>query len=405
MFDKAIPNSPGTVRRRRTSFVVVSLLIASLAPLGGGEVPSAVAGSRYTKRVTEVRKGLTYMRITDSQGPNRIKVLKIDPSTSLTMDVALANDELPGRERTSSMAARYGAIAAVNGNFGNSWGRPLGLLGADGSLKTSPLSPGGAFALSQDEQTPHIGMANLSVTARNLTSGQTWSVTDWNEQYPSEKGIAGYTSAGGSVLQPPGGTCSVRLVAKSSWLWEPEKMGVGKTYRVDKVQCSGDRLYPAKGIVLAAKRGTRRAQSLSEATVDQRVRVAWSTGWAGVMDAIGGSPVLMKDGQIVIEPCSAYVCGRHPRTAVGFTPRGKILLVTVDGRRSDSVGMTVVELARLFKYLGAEAALNLDGGGSATMVLKGKVVNQPSDSGGERAVVSSLLVLPGPDEGEPQPKL
>lgn len=124
-----------------------------------------------------------------------------------------------------------------------------------------------------------------------------------------------------------------------------------------------------------------------------------------MMDAIGGSPVLMKDGQIVIEPCSAYVCGRHPRTAVGFTSTGKILLVTVDGRRSDSVGMTVVQLARLFKYLGAEAALNLDGGGSATMVLKGKVVNRPSDSGGERAVVSSLLVLPGPDEGEPQPKL
>ncbi len=391
--------------RRRAGFVTGVALSLALVPLGAGELTTAVAEGRYTKRTTEIRRGLTYMRITDSQGPNRIKVLKIDPATSLTMDVALATNELPGRERTSSMAARHGAIAAVNGNFGNSWGRPLGIFGEDGSLKSSPLTPGGAFALSQDERSPHIGQANLSVTARNLTSGETWNVSDWNEQYPRRGGIAGYTAAGGSVVQPPKGACAVRLVAKTGWRWEPKKLGVGKTYRVDKVLCSRERLYPAAGIVLAAERDTRAGRTLSRARSGQSVRLAWSSGWAGVLDIIGGSPVLMKDGRVVVEACSAYVCGRHPRTAVGFTPSGKILLVTVDGRQSRSVGMTVVELARLFKHLGAEAALNLDGGGSATMVLKGKVVNNPSDSAGERAVVSSLLVLPGADTKEPSPRL
>jgi hypothetical protein len=65
--------------------------------------------------------------------------------------------------------------------------------------------------------------------------------------------------------------------------------------------------------------------------------------------------------------------------------------------------MTPRQFARLFRRLGASWALNLDGGGSTTMFVKGGVVNRPSDSGGERAVSSALLVLPGPDKREAEP--
>ena len=82
-------------------------------------------------------------------------------------------------------------------------------------------------------------------------------------------------------------------------------------------------------------------------------------------------------------------------------PNGDILFVTVDGRQRQSVGMEIEEFAQLFKYLGAEGALNLDGGGSTTMFLKGDVINNPSD-GQERQVVSSLVVLPGRDRGQPR---
>jgi hypothetical protein len=64
--------------------------------------------------------------------------------------------------------------------------------------------------------------------------------------------------------------------------------------------------------------------------------------------------------------------------------------------------MNLVEFARLFKQLGARSALNLDGGGSTTMFLKGKVMNRPSD-GPERLVSSALLVLPRRDPDEPAP--
>ena len=71
-------------------------------------------------------------------------------------------------------------------------------------------------------------------------------------------------------------------------------------------------------------------------------------------------------------------------------------MVTVDGRSAKSVGVTLEELAALMKELGAAHAMNFDGGGSTTMVVRGKVVNSTSDATGEREVGSALLVLAKP---------
>jgi exopolysaccharide biosynthesis protein len=90
-----------------------------------------------------------------------------------------------------------------------------------------------------------------------------------------------------------------------------------------------------------------------------------------------------------------FVRGRQARTLAGVTEDGRLLLVTVDGRRPGwSVGMTLPEAARLMRSLGARDALNLDGGGSTTMVVRGQVVNRPSDRVGERPVSDALYVPP-----------
>jgi len=76
----------------------------------------------------------------------------------------------------------------------------------------------------------------------------------------------------------------------------------------------------------------------------------------------------------------------------------------VDGRKSTSVGMTLYQFAKYMRSLGAVYAMNLDGGGSATMWIKGMgVVSDPSDSSGERPVTNALVVLPGGDADEPSP--
>ena len=75
-----------------------------------------------------------------------------------------------------------------------------------------------------------------------------------------------------------------------------------------------------------------------------------------------------------------FINMRHPRTLIGVDSDGTIWMAAIDGRQPDhSIGMTFADLARLAERLKLRDALNLDGGGSTTMVVKGKIVNKPSD--------------------------
>jgi exopolysaccharide biosynthesis protein len=115
-----------------------------------------------------------------------------------------------------------------------------------------------------------------------------------------------------------------------------------------------------------------------------------------VEEAVGGFPLLVRDGRNVVaeQPGIAASFGpaRHPRTAVGWSV-DRLLLVVVDGRQPGwSAGMSLDELADLMQRLGATDAVNLDGGGSSAMVVRGVVVNRPSDANGERAVGNALVL-------------
>lgn len=123
------------------------------------------------------------------------------------------------------------------------------------------------------------------------------------------------------------------------------------------------------------------------------------------LEAVGGRPVVVRDSVIVeIDTAgqSAFAATRHPRTAVGIGDRARrLLLVVVDGRQpSYSNGMTLNELATLMRALGVRDALNLDGGGSTTMVYADpdsdsalRVANRPSDASGERPVGDALAIV------------
>jgi exopolysaccharide biosynthesis protein len=88
-----------------------------------------------------------------------------------------------------------------------------------------------------------------------------------------------------------------------------------------------------------------------------------------------------------------FATDRHPRTAIASLRDGRVLLVVVDGRQpSLSIGMSLDELARFLIELGAVEAINMDGGGSTTMVVNDAIVNRPSDPTGERPVSDVILV-------------
>lgn len=145
--------------------------------------------------------------------------------------------------------------------------------------------------------------------------------------------------------------------------------------------------------------------------IDDRGRVSVEQGdpvdlqWVSTRtepSIIGSGPMMLQDGQRIDMGTGAFVTLRHPRTAIG-TSGNKVYLVTVDGRsKGNSLGVNLHELANILKWLGAENALNLDGGGSTTMYIEGQpengIVNRPCDNQkfdrqGERRVSNSLLVL------------
>ena len=145
--------------------------------------------------------------------------------------------------------------------------------------------------------------------------------------------------------------------------------------------------------------------------IDDRGRVSVEQGdpddpqWVSARtepSIIGSGPMMLQDGQRIDMGTGAFVTLRHPRTAIG-TSGNKVYLVTVDGRsKGNSLGVNLNELANILKWLGAENALNLDGGGSTTMYIEGQpengIVNRPCDNQkfdrqGERRVSNSVLLL------------
>jgi len=119
-----------------------------------------------------------------------------------------------------------------------------------------------------------------------------------------------------------------------------------------------------------------------------------------VIHAVGGGPRLVRDGRVSVENKAenigdSFATARHPRTALGFTADSTTLyLFAVDGRQPGySVGMSLYELAAYMLDWGIWQGINLDGGGSTTMVIGEEVANHPSDATGERPVSNSLMVI------------
>ncbi|MFM7719020.1 MAG: phosphodiester glycosidase family protein, partial [Actinomycetota bacterium] len=162
---------------------------------------------------------------------------------------------------------------------------------------------------------------------------------------------------------------------------------------------------PAPFVVLAADRGGAGAAALATYARGDAVAVGISYGLRNVLDLAGGEPLLVSRGAARTDPsCDTDYCGPNPRTAAGYTSDGRLLIVTVDGRQAGfSVGMGLDDLAHLLLQLGAEGAVNLDGGGSTTMWVEGRgVVNRPSNAGNaERPVGTALVILPGEDADMP----
>lgn len=115
--------------------------------------------------------------------------------------------------------------------------------------------------------------------------------------------------------------------------------------------------------------------------------------------AVAGGPVLLLDGKVHISNneerkfMGKAINDRHPRTAIGYTRDGRLILLMVEGRNpGKAAGASLTQLANILLGLGCVEALNLDGGGSSCMLVNGKETIRPSDKEGQRPVPGVLLI-------------
>jgi hypothetical protein len=117
-----------------------------------------------------------------------------------------------------------------------------------------------------------------------------------------------------------------------------------------------------------------------------------------VETAVGGGPVLVQEGQVKITNeeemmfMGRTINDKHPRTAMGYTQDGKLVILVVEGRNKEASGATLGQEARIFQELGCWEALNLDGGGSSCLLVNGKSTIRVSDALGQRPVPAVFVI-------------
>ena len=398
------------------SWISRSLAVALLCG-----IPVALHGQAGdTVMSRELAPGVVYRHFIDTRGPWVMHLVRVDlRRDGIEIRHVRARDQLKGRERTSEISRRVSSagtrvLAAVNADFfwlttgenennqviGGEWWK--GVKVTDSPYDTFDNAHS-QFALDG---------AGRPLLDRFLFDGNAWwqgiatpiLTVNFNPSGNPE-GTALYTSRYGATTPRD----TTRLTAEATLIASGHRGDTLLYVRRGTVSASSGSPIPPAGAVLAAYGNGLRTREVQAMADGDTVRVLLETlprirGGASPSLLIGGWPRILRDGgEIASEAAglegtiSRNAEMRHPRTAIGFSRDSSTLfLLTVDGRSTASVGMTLAELAVLMHRLGAWQAMNFDGGGSTTMVVDGAVMNTPSDPTGEREVGNAVVVVRKP---------
>jgi hypothetical protein len=345
--------------------------------------------------------GVSYerqLRFTPS-GPVVVHILRAPrPGGLYALRPLLSNDSLLGRETVTSMQKRAKATANVAGVNGDlfTWdeGLPSGMLMQSGVLEAPPHPKRSTLGITDDGSLLIDRVTMLGQWQGSGTPPPPLRALNGLNQRPGAQGISLFTPVWGSATPTANGTVEVVIEP-----FPPAAPFTDLVGTVIDIKTGGRTSIPRDGAVLVA-RGTAASRLAAEAVIGEQmlVKLVLRPPWGAVVDAIGGGPLIVRNGQPVFAAledfASSQINPRNPRTAVGQLADGRIVMVAVDGRQSGySIGVTTFELAQQLVRLGAVTGTALDSGGSTTMAFNGKLLNRPSDPGGERAVSDSLNVF------------
>lgn len=363
--------------------VITAALGLLLAAPAAAQTRTLMPGVTYEKAVQFTPHGPVALHVVTGPRPSGLYALR----------PVLSNETIVGRETVTSMQKRLSSSATtvgVNADFfAPATGRPSGVLMRDGVVASPPYGDRSSVGIAADG-TLDVRRVEFFGTWRGL--GQRRALNDMN-QLPGPNGISLFTDVYGPATPQQSGVTEIVIAPLPAPAPNTDLTGP-----VIQVAGTGGTPIPAGGAVLVA-RGTVAQRLTEEAPVGTFVtlRLIFRPEWTGILDAVGGGPVIVRNGGPVFrsnEAFSSYQLGpRHPRTAVGQLADGRIRLVVVDGRRPGySVGVTNFELAQAMVRLGAVTAAAFDAGGSSTLAFNGELLNRPSDQS-ERPVSTALQLM------------
>jgi hypothetical protein len=363
------------------------------------------------------------------RGPWRIDVLTIDPHRFRGALRASYGPDLENREKTSQLVAAAGATAGVNAGFfvldpnAGAPGDPAGVGVYDGRLLSEPVGTRPSLVIRDSGS--RTGIARLTWQGKVAGRGASIPLDGINRVPDLIRNCGGTADDTPTSLPLHDTTCmdDDELVAFTGEFSGKTPGGAGLEAVLDRhgrvrevrsprggalpeggssVQATGR--YVSQLAELAKTGGQLRIQAVLKDADGRTVSPSTSTS------ILNGGPELVRDGRPhvtvaadgMVQPGNpsfyyGWVHKRNPRTLAGVDAVGRTVLVTADGRSTGALGLSIPESAAVAKALGLRDAINLDGGGSTTMVADGHVINAPSDATGERPVGDALLVLPGRD--------
>lgn len=317
--------------------------------------------------IYDVAPGIKHIKLTRVyQGrPVRINVVEVNKNLNSNIEITpqLSSSHLSSKSTITSIAKKRNSIVAINGTyFKPQTGVPLGTLMINKKMYTGPIYNRVAMGIFDDG----FDMARIELNANLKTSKGEVKIDNINQPRMLSTYVLAYTPEWGAFAPPS------------------PKYGIQMAIEDNKITSISTQALPIPQngyVIVGPKEKLEKVFKARSAKVD----IKTIPDWDNVNHIISGGPYLVKNGNVFIDMTEqklGAIGGKNPRTAIGYTQDGNLIMVAVDGREGASVGMTLRELAGFMQSIGCVNAMNLDGGGSTVMYVNGRVVNMPKVKGG-----------------------
>lgn len=356
-----------------------------------------------------IENGIVYKKIINRIDTLSIDILKIDLSAKeYELRTVKADNLLNAKETTSEMVnaltdSGYNVVAAINADFFEADGEIINNMISEGKyvkavkFTDSPFNPfvNTQFAITEEKK---LLMEQFVFSGQLiLPNGISEPINRINSKADSNSVTLYNSFQGGHSPTAP----------ESWFVSEITLESIRENYDTlfyivsDSFQYGGNTKINSDFILSANNKYARYIETEIKTEDTLRIILRMNPNYLNINSLIGGWPRLVKDGKNLISindsfegSLPRFSNNRHPRTGIGFSKDSSaIFFITVDGRQQTSRGMTLLEFADLMIAEGIYQGLNLDGGGSTTMVINNKIVNSPSDKTGERKVGNCIVLV------------